>query len=557
VYNMVKKNYVLLAVAFIIGLVFLSAPVAADTIAINSGNGQSATAGTAVTTLPSVIVMNGSMPVSGVTVTFAVGTGGGSATGATAITGTNGIATIGSWILGTTAGSNTLTATNGSLIGSPVTFTATGLAGAATQIAVNAGNGQSATVGTAVATPPSVIVKDANGNPVSGTSVTFAIATGNGTVSGGSATTGANGIASAGGWTLGTTAGTNTLTATCTGLLGSPLMFTATGTSATSTLTITSISPTSAVNTGWQTIEIVGTGFSGSTANLKRTGYTTITGVATASTDTITTVNRNFNLIGVNTGTWTLVLMNSDGANVTASFTVNNATTATVTSISPISGVVNTSVSTTISGTGFTAASAKIRLYRSGNYIGGAVDSGGTTTQLTGTFNLNQATPGTYDVCVLPDGTDASKTCGPTFTINSVASTANGTISVKSYPTGSKAYLSNVYKGYTPITLDNITPGTYTVKVQRSGYNDWSDSVIVTAGNTSYVSASLVHTPDTTTPSVTTATPVKTVTTIKKSTLKVPTPWPSATATPASPVDPLMTISAAGFGLALVVLRKY
>jgi len=75
---------------------------------------------------------------------------------------------------GTTAGANTLTATSAGLTGSPVTFTATGTAGAATQIALNAGNAQSATVGTAVATPPSVIVRDAQNNPVSGVSVTFA-----------------------------------------------------------------------------------------------------------------------------------------------------------------------------------------------------------------------------------------------------------------------------------------------------------------------------------------------------------------------------------------------
>ena len=41
----------------------------------------------------------------------------------------------------------------------------TGTAGAATQMAVNAGDGQSATVGTAVTTPPSVIVRDASGEP--------------------------------------------------------------------------------------------------------------------------------------------------------------------------------------------------------------------------------------------------------------------------------------------------------------------------------------------------------------------------------------------------------
>ena len=91
-------------------------------------------------------------------------------------------------------------------------------AGPATQIALKAGDGQSAIVGTAVAIAPSVIVADAHNNPVSGVSVTFAAATGGGSTSGASTTTNASGIATVGSWTLGTTAGANTLTATSAGL---------------------------------------------------------------------------------------------------------------------------------------------------------------------------------------------------------------------------------------------------------------------------------------------------------------------------------------------------
>ncbi|TMC49599.1 MAG: hypothetical protein E6J20_17850, partial [Chloroflexi bacterium] len=211
---------------------------AASSMALNAGNGQSATAGTAVPVDPSVIVRDThGNPVAGVAVTFAVASGGGTVAPTTAVTtGTNGIATVTSWTLGPTAGPNTLTASSGTLTGSPVTFTATGTAGAASSIAVNAGNGQSATAGTAVAVNPSVIVRDANGNPVGGVAVTFAVASGGGTVAPTTAvTTGANGIAAATSWTLGTTAGPNTLTATATGLTGSPVTFTATGTAGAAT----------------------------------------------------------------------------------------------------------------------------------------------------------------------------------------------------------------------------------------------------------------------------------------------------------------------------------
>ena len=62
-------------------------------------------------------------------------------------------------------------------------------------MALNAGNGQTATVNTAVATAPSVIVYDAYNNPVPNVIVTFAVASGGGSVTGASATTNASGIA--------------------------------------------------------------------------------------------------------------------------------------------------------------------------------------------------------------------------------------------------------------------------------------------------------------------------------------------------------------------------
>jgi hypothetical protein len=204
---------------------------AATQIAINAGNNQTAIAGAAVAIAPSVLVRDiNNNPVSGVSVTFAVASGGGSATGLGATTNASGIATVGSWTLGTTAGANTLTATSAGLAGSPLTFTATAIAGAATQIAINAGDNQSAITGTAVATAPSVLITDVHNNPVSGVSVTFAVASGGGSATGLGATTNASGIATIGSWTLGAIPGSNTLTATALGLTGSPLTFTATAT---------------------------------------------------------------------------------------------------------------------------------------------------------------------------------------------------------------------------------------------------------------------------------------------------------------------------------------
>ena len=68
---------------------------------------------------------------------------------------------------------------------------------------LQSGESQSATVNAAVTTAPSVLVTDAHGNPVQGVSVTFAVASGGGSVTGATATTGADGVATVGPWTLG------------------------------------------------------------------------------------------------------------------------------------------------------------------------------------------------------------------------------------------------------------------------------------------------------------------------------------------------------------------
>src|SRR5205085_574952 len=103
-------------------------------------------------------------------------------------------------------------------------------AAAAASIAPSAGDHQTATVGTAVATPPAVIVRDQFNNPVAGVAVTFAPAAGSGSVSPTTPiVTNASGVAALTSWTLGTTAGPNSLTAPSTGLTGSPVTFLATG----------------------------------------------------------------------------------------------------------------------------------------------------------------------------------------------------------------------------------------------------------------------------------------------------------------------------------------
>jgi alpha-tubulin suppressor-like RCC1 family protein len=103
----------------------LSGTSAALTLA--AGAGQSADVGMPVAVPPAVKVADASgNPVAGVAVTFAVTGGGGSITGPNAVTDAQGLAAVGSWRLGPTAGTNTLTATVPGLAGSPLAITAIG-----------------------------------------------------------------------------------------------------------------------------------------------------------------------------------------------------------------------------------------------------------------------------------------------------------------------------------------------------------------------------------------------------------------------------------------------
>ncbi len=106
-------------------------------------------------------------------------------------------------------------------------------------VAVNAGNNQSAAPSGQVTTAPSVLVKDSANNVVVGATVTFAVASGGGSLgASGTVVTNASGIATSPAWTLGSSPGSNTLTASVEYL--SSVTFTATSTD--------TVAPTSSAN---------------------------------------------------------------------------------------------------------------------------------------------------------------------------------------------------------------------------------------------------------------------------------------------------------------------
>ena len=206
-------------------------PVANNPVSSMSKTGstdnQQVPAGTLVPVSPEVEVLlaNGE-PAVGVPVTFSVASGGGSVNGAVDETNSRGLARVQEWILGPTAGPNTLRATVGEF---EVMFTAIGVPGAPANIILMAGNEQTATILTEVPIDPQVKAIDAFGNGVQGVTVNWQVTAGGGRVIGQDVILSeSDGLVTIEGWQMGGLPRQNVLEATAQGL--GTVIFTATAT---------------------------------------------------------------------------------------------------------------------------------------------------------------------------------------------------------------------------------------------------------------------------------------------------------------------------------------
>jgi large repetitive protein len=190
-------------------------PADANGLAPISGDGQSAPVGSA---LPDPLVVQATdafgNPIAGVTVSWTAD--GGSVSEASTTTGADGLASV-NLTLGPAAGTQHASASAEGLAGSPVVFTETATAGAATTLELVSGDNQSALVGTALANPLVVRAHDADGNPVPNLAVTWVVPQGGGQLAPTTTLTGDDGTASTR-WTLGTTPGQSIATAVVSGV---------------------------------------------------------------------------------------------------------------------------------------------------------------------------------------------------------------------------------------------------------------------------------------------------------------------------------------------------
>jgi hypothetical protein len=188
-------------------------PRPASQVVVADGNNQSANAGAQLAQQIVARVLDATgAPVAGANVTFSVTSGGGSVNPTAVMSGADGRAAT-TWTLGTTVGTQTVSAASGSA--APATFTATARQVTNLTLVLVSGNDQNGEVSSVLSNPLVVRLRDASGSPVAGSTVQFSTTAG-GTLTPPSTTTDANGEASAT-WRLGTTAGRQTVTASASG----------------------------------------------------------------------------------------------------------------------------------------------------------------------------------------------------------------------------------------------------------------------------------------------------------------------------------------------------
>ena len=234
-----ETNTVRATVAGLAAVTFTATAITPHSLTKVSGDGQGGSASTQLAAPLVVSVLDqDSSPLAGVPVSFSVSAGGGmlsstnadpctvesSKSSVTTTTDARGRAAT-RLTLGSDAGTNTVAATVEGL--EPATFTATATEQASPhRLTKVCGDSQEGAVSEPLAKPFVVSVSDEGGAAIAGVVVSFAVTAGGGTLSVASATTDANGRAATR-LTLGSDAGSNTVTTTVEGLASAT--FTATG----------------------------------------------------------------------------------------------------------------------------------------------------------------------------------------------------------------------------------------------------------------------------------------------------------------------------------------
>lgn len=160
-------------------------------------------------------------------------------------------------------------------------------------------------------------------------------------------------------------------------------------------------------------------------------------------------------------------------------------------------------------------------------------------------------------ILILTGITSADTGAGATNTTTDTTTTAErpgGSVYFETYPDGATVWLDNINIGNSAFTYFSEKTGTRDVLVRKKGYEDYTGNVTIVDGKRVIFYARLTQVSynlnDTKTPTI----PVTTATTLWKSTIPIPTPWP--TSTQESPVDPAIVPGAVAIGMGFFVLWR-
>jgi len=151
--------------------------------------------------------------------------------------------------------------------------------------------------------------------------------------------------------------------------------------------------------------------------------------------------------------------------------------------------------------------------------------------------------PGTYEVKITKDGYEdytgmVGVKTGETRSISVTLKLVYGFLSVNSNPSGAEVYIDGNYAGTTPLENYKISPGEHVVKIKKEGYQEYTKTVNIIAGETTTLSASLTpipqSTPETTSTATTTTTSTSTLTTPSQTTITSTSAVPSTTTSTSS-----------------------
>jgi hypothetical protein len=172
------------------------------------------------------------------------------------------------------------------------------------------------------------------------------------------------------------------------------------------------------------------------------------------------------------------------------------------------------------------------------------VQTGITSAAIQTTTNATTVT--TTSTTIAADNTTAAATATPELT--------GGSIYFETDPSGATIWLDNVNIGTSPFTYYSRKTGTMDVRIWKKGYEEHTDTVTASEGKRVVFSALLTRVSYEIMSETLPITPVRTTMTIRKSTITVPTPWPTSAAS--APVDPVVGVGAAAIAVGFLANRR-